>query len=148
MDIDFLSTNTGGVGGISLAHIFMAKISTSFHSFSLILFLFLTINFPNSSKGRLLMHCNNSCMLLQQSSSYKIRQNETSTGFKKRASHHHTSVAATRKSFRAAAHEVPSGPNPESNWLYVQVCIDFLAYILRRLRVLRKLLIYQVLLVN
>ena len=54
-------------------------------------------------------------MLLQQPSSYKMRQNETSTGFKNRASHHHASVATTRKPFRAAAHEVPSGPNPESN---------------------------------
>ncbi|KAL1542966.1 hypothetical protein AAHA92_19995 [Salvia divinorum] len=88
MDIDFSSTNIGGVA-----------------------------SFPNSSKGRLLLlHCNNSCVLLQHSSSYKIRQNETSAGFKKRASHdHHASVAATGKSFRAAAHEVPSGPNPESN---------------------------------
>lgn len=114
MDIDFLCTNIGGCG-IHLAQIFMAKTSTSFHAFSLILFLFLITNFPDSSKGRLLPHCNNPRVLLQASSSYKIRQNETTLGFKKRASHHHASAAATRKSFRAAAHEVPSGPNPESN---------------------------------
>ncbi|KAL8481140.1 hypothetical protein ACS0TY_027075 [Phlomoides rotata] len=86
----------------------MAKISTKFHLLILILLLFLII-FPVPSKGRLvLLH-------------YNISQKETSSSSE---TNHRTATRPHRvatgnttsdRQFRSAAHEVPSGPNPESN---------------------------------
>lgn len=94
----------------------MAKTSTKSHVFSLILFLFLITNFPDSSKARtkLLVHYN---PRVESSSSSHDMTQTTLNPKPARPTHRHASATKTSsdRQFRAAAHEVPSGPNPESN---------------------------------
>ncbi|PIN01887.1 hypothetical protein CDL12_25604 [Handroanthus impetiginosus] len=98
----------------------MAKTNTTIHALTLIFFLFLTI-FPISlaSKGRLVVHYPHPSQ--ESSPMMRIHQRETNRNnpHTTRASSAFSSTTVpTRTSnqqFHVAAHDVPSGPNPESN---------------------------------
>lgn len=117
-----------------LAHMFMAKPSSKSHALLLLLVLvLLSLVLPSSlSKNTSPSHNYFPTRKESSSMSYSSHMMMRRLNDKRETTDLHNSPSSKKKTrdfFRAAAHEVPSGPNPESNrWLVTRSSVRILNF--------------------